>query len=133
MEQDKTKDNSIKIYYTELTPCDGENNFVKTSFIPSFIIEDTKKFRESAPKFVVQLPTRFGWAIVSKWENDGRTYIYGLSAKVVFEGVAILNTCDYCEWADNPNTVYSKLVSKEDEKIFYGRDELFYIKEENND
>ena len=65
------KEEEIKIYYADLTPCDDMHNYMKAAFVPAFVKEDTHLFDDEPPIGVVQVATCFGWCIQVRKCPDG--------------------------------------------------------------
>lgn len=124
MERKNKENNSIQIFYADLTPCDEMHSFIEPNFVPSFVTEDTKEFDDEPPLKVVLLATRFGWCIVSKWGNNGSTRIYGQRMDAVVDGIEILHEISCCWYAFDTEAVYSKNISFEDNKVFFGRNNI---------
>ena len=119
--QCKTKeDNNMrnKIYYADLTPCDTMRYYMEASFVPQFVIDDTKGIDTEPPIWVVQLATRLGWCIVAKWCNNGSTRIYGRTKDALITGVDILGY--YYDFYAFKKSIRLKYISEEDMSVFDG-------------
>lgn len=121
VEQCKTKeDNNMrnKIYYADLTPCDTMEYYMEASFVPQFVIDDTKGIDTEPPIWVVQLATSHGWCIVAKWCNNGSTRIYGRTKDALITGVDILGY--YYDFYNFKKSIRLKYISEEDMSVFDG-------------
>lgn len=61
VEQCKTKENNNmdkKIYYADLTPCDNMYDYKEATFVPQFVLDDTKKFDTKLPSSDICLNTK---------------------------------------------------------------------------
>ena len=121
VEQCKPKeDNNMrnKIYYADLTPCDTMGYYMEASFVPQFVIDDTKGIDTEPPIWVVQLATSHGWCIVAKWYNNGSTRIYGRTKDALMTGVDILGY--HYDFYAIKKSIRFKYISEEDMSVFDG-------------
>ena len=122
VEQCKIRENNNMknkiIYYADLTPCDTMGYYMEASFVPQFVIDDTKGIDTEPPIWVVQLATSHGWCIVAKWYNNGSTRIYGRTKDALMTGVNILGY--YYDFYAIKKSIRLKYISEEDMSVFDG-------------